>query len=428
METSNQASIQLLLENLCKSIYKDVNASNSTIAHRGLKPSVQQTHDGSNNIPEKLLKKCKLRSFEILLKKSQQKTPDEGYSDIIDPIRELKFSQFEYNIYVGQMRPHFDAYGQIREKQQQKILRKYDLFQECCKFVDENDYFRGAQSDGYSILWLLTLLKNYSSMDLAMEYESNESYFSIEINAMPKFPTLKPKIFRLNWQPDSVLEGNPYCSSLRRLHSSFTSLQHNEQKSEYDECINKPASHSIKVVLDSIKKQKTSKTICYTGNKWEELGMHYEFDEENSDEKFSSLCEKRFCTESRLAALHLMAIRASRNSDFFEAKIVQKKEFVEHIKLLLIGIESESFVYDQQTMSFKAHEYLTVDGMMPNTIKHFISDFIECGTCYRRLKTLISSNIEGFKLKCDGFLFKVSSHYTFKGPRIYSFINYIGFI
>ena len=100
-----------------------------------------------------------------------------------------------------------------------------------------------------------------------------------------------------------------------------------------------------------------------------------------------------------------MAIVAERQQQPFQAHIIDSKRFNEHIKLLLIGIESESFMYDPNGMTFKLVEHLTVENILPGTIAHFVLDFIECGACYKRLKSLISTN--NFQLKYNGFVFKV---------------------
>lgn len=406
MEESKQVSIQSLLENLCKSVYKDLISSN-IIAHRASTTNGDQIHDSSNNIPEKLLKKCKLRAYEIILKKSQQKSPDEGYADVINPIRELRFNQFEYNIYVGQMRPHFHAYGQIKEKQQQKILKKYYLFEECIKYVEEHDYFRNEKNDGYLILWFLVLLKNNFSIDLKEDSEFNESYFSLNVKELPKFPMLKPKLFHLNWHSDVVLHENPYCNSMRRFDRDFNSHKNLEDIFDLNECQKQTAANSIKSVLNAIKKQQTSKTVIYMSNKWEELGKCYTFDGLHDNAKLASLFEKKFCSELATASLNLLAIKDSRNGNCTEALIVEKTEFIEHIKLLLIGVESESFTYDQQEKCFKIIKPLAVENLMPCTINNFMSDFLECGTCFRKLKRLITNNIDGTQPKCAGFLIKV---------------------
>lgn len=414
METSNQDSIRSLLDELCKCIYKDWTSSQNAIAHRTKRPSVQHSNDNNHKIPEKLLKKCKIRSYEILLKKTHLRklpndllTQDEGYSDIINPIRELKFSQFEYNIYVGRMRAHFDEYGLVNEKRKTKILKKHELYVECVKTVESDDYFRDEQRDGHSILTFLILLKNNCSEETSNASKCDESLFAIDFEQMPSFPTFQPKLFKLNWKPDLALHQNPYCSLMRKLNSS-ASLFHLPSQTLSSDRNRIQRNHIISSdIFDGNVKRNSSNTIYYTSNKWEELGRRYVLDENCDEQQFSSFFEKKFITESNSSIFDIMAIVASQHNRVFQARIVDSGLFIEHIKLLLIGVESESFSYDENTMSFNMFEHLTIKNVMPSTIAQFMDDFIECGTCYKRLKIIVSRNTESAQLKYKGFLFKV---------------------
>ncbi|XP_055309064.1 gamma-tubulin complex component 6-like isoform X1 [Sitodiplosis mosellana] len=408
-QQSDQVSIQLLLDDLCKSIYKDVNASKDVIAHSLYRPSGHQKND---TIPEELLKKCRKKAFETLLRKSNVKSLsasrssiDEGYSEIIDPVRELQYSQFEYSIFVGEMRPNFGPYGFIKERQEKKILKKLELFKECVQFVDGNDYFCNEQNDGYSILWFLTLLKNKSNMDTLL---AAESYFSLALNQMPSFPVIQVKYFKLNWEPNVELEHNPYCQAMRKL-SRRSKLFHLpglaglvDQSSRQTSTQIQP--NIVQEVLDSVRNRIRPSNIYYEANKWEHQGLRIALNKDTDPELIASLYEKKFCTELPDTALNLMAIAAERHQQQFQAHIIDSKRFNEHIKLLLIGIESESFVYDPSSMTFRLVEHLTVENILPDTIAHFVLDFIECGACYKRLKSLISTN--NFQLKYNGFVFK----------------------
>ncbi|XP_031626701.1 gamma-tubulin complex component 6 [Contarinia nasturtii] len=404
---SHQMSIQFLLDELCKSIYKDVNASKDVIAHSFCQPSGPQKYE---IISEDLLKKCRKKSFEILLKKSNVKSIsanrsisiDEGFSDAIDPVRELKYSQFEYSIFVGEMRPNFGPYGLINDRLEKKILEKHDLFQECVRFVDGNDYFCHEQNDGYSILWFLTLLKNESKIDTLLTIES---YFPLAIDQLSSIPARQPKYFKLNWQPSVELQKNPYCNAMRKLNRRTKQFQ-------LPAIMNETIKHSIaqiqpnlvEEVLEKVRSRIRPSNIYYEANRWEHQGLRIPLNKDTDPVLIASLCEKKFCTELPDASLNLMALTAAKQKQHFRVSIIDSKRFNEHIKLLLIGIESESFVYDANTMTFSLLENLTIENIMPETIAHFVLDFIECGACYKRLKSLIGTN--NFQLKYNGFVFK----------------------
>ena len=49
---------------------------------------------------------------------------------------------------------------------------------------------------------------------------------------------------------------------------------------------------------------------------------------------------------------------------------------------------------------------ITIEGVLPGTIEYFVEDFLECGTCYKRMQTMIMK--KDYKLMFEGFMFKVS--------------------
>lgn len=407
-KSSNQTSIQLLLDDLCKSIYKDVNAPKDVITHRLYQPSGQQKCD---SIPEELLKKCKKNAFEILLTKSNVKSLsasrssiDEGYCDVINPAQELQFSQFEYSIFVGEMRPHFGPYGFVRDREEKKIMEKLSLFKECVQLVDGNDYFCNDQSDGYAILWFLKLLKNKSNIDPLLTVEP---FFSLALDQVPSFPVMQNKYFKLNWQPKVELVQNPYCGAMRKLNrkSNLFHLPSLMNAISREEHVQTPKNF-VEEVLDSVRSRIRPSNIYYECNRWEHQGLRIPLNKDTDPEVIASLYEKKFCTELSDAPLNMLAIVASQQQQPFQARIVDKQLFNEHIKLLLIGIESESFIFDANTITFSLLKNLTIENIMPEILGNFVLDFIECGSCYKRLKSLIITN--NFQLKYNGFVFKVS--------------------
>lgn len=408
-ETTNQMSIQSLLDDLCRSIYKDVNIPNERVTQRLFQPSGQQKYD---NIPEEVLKRCKKSAFEILLKKSNVKSLsasrsslDEGYSDAFDPVRELQFNQFEYSIFVGEVRPHFGPYGFIKERQEKKILAKYDLFKECVQFIDGNEYFCDEQGDGYSILWFLTLLKNNSNVDTLLTVEP---FFSLALDQVPSFPVMQPTFFKLNWQPNAELSQNPYCGAMQKLNRRSNLFHLPGLSNEKSQALNMTMQKSfVEEVLEDVKNRIRPSNIYYESNRWEHHGLCIPLNKDTDPAVIASLYEKSFMSERSDAPLNLLAIEAAKRGERFQARIIDRNLFNEHIKLLLIGIESESFMYDAENETFNLLENLTIENVIPATIAHFVLTFIECGICYKRLKALIHSN--NFQLKYNGFVFKVKS-------------------
>src|ERR1700744_2279139 len=99
----------------------------------------------------------------------------------------------------------------------------------------------------------------------------------------------------------------------------------------------------------------------------------------------------------------LLAIGTSKP---FEVKFIQLPQFIADIKLLLTGIPSDSFHFDQEKLIFRMETNLSVENISPETMASSVSSFLECGSCYRRLQMLLSRNPIDFKYKFNGFVFK----------------------
>lgn len=420
LEPSVELSVNHLLDELCKSLYVDKLSKCTTASVQVLnRPRTSHKSVEQKAIPIKLLRRCKNRAYEILLKKNPiDEAKDEGFAEISDPLFEIRFSQFEYNLFVGQMRSEFEAYGHLNENIKKKIVQKHAMFGECIESIEKCPYFGDERSDGHAILMLLVLLRR-NQMELVGDDE--QSIFGLNVNALPELRLNEPKWCRLNW-PQTQTERNPYCgeNAWRVLNSNFKAslfatplnATQNAFGSKYD--VNSglhlrrsnrtPASQTQPVHAEQHRPKfakKVSIAIQYTSNKWEQLGQRYVLRE--SDDLLETPFEPKFASEMSETALHLAAAKSLANHQLFEANIVSTRKFIEHLKSLLVGIESDSFLYDSSSASFRMVDNLTVDdAILPESIEHFVRDFIECGTCYKRLKLII-------KMKHDGFLFRAMS-------------------
>jgi gamma-tubulin complex component 6 len=86
------------------------------------------------------------------------------------------------------------------------------------------------------------------------------------------------------------------------------------------------------------------------------------------------------------------------------------------IKLLLIGIESESFKRAEDTLKFYATMNSSCEDI--SDLSHFLDAFLEAGTCFKRLKTYTSKSPFNQCHLFDGFLFKAFC------DRIVRFLNH----
>lgn len=407
--TAGEISVYKLLEELCQSVYKDVRTAENAAAPRAPRTSVLKSNDKNQTMPDKLLKKCKIRAYQILLKRGEDKLSgsthlDEGFSELIDPIAELRYSQFEYNLFLGQMSAQFHAYGHVSEAHKAEIMRKVATFEECLHFIETEPYFVGKHSDGYAVLTLFAQLKNSGKLSSSEPTTINVSPFSIKPDKIASLDLPEPKIFTLNWA--SQTRGNPYCGALvenkildsfqRQLTKCENVPQTQPQSSPHDE--------------DNMKRNlgtRCTNTVQYTSNKWEQFGCRYVLQDKDKCNECKMKYETQFASEAPKALLNFMASKALSQRQLFQARFVNHQLFIEHVKSLLVGIESDSFVYDHINVTFRMVDYLTVENVLPASMKSFVHDFLECGTCYKRLKKIAARNSNNLKLKYDGFVFKV---------------------
>lgn len=136
-------------------------------------------------------------------------------------------------------------------------------------------------------------------------------------------------------------------------------------------------------------------------NTWENL-------EESQD-----LQLKIFSSESSTSIYHHLKSVSRGNS---EVNFVSLPKLLNDIKLLLIGIESESFKRDKDTLKF----HVTINWACEDIsdLSHFLDGLLEAGTCFKRLKTYTSKNPYNQCHIFDGFLFKAFC------DRVVKFLNH----
>lgn len=100
---------------------------------------------------------------------------------------------------------------------------------------------------------------------------------------------------------------------------------------------------------------------------------------------------------------HLMQMRGHK----FETCPMTCVAFLRDLKSLTVGIQSDIFYYNE-SMLFWINPFITVEGLLPETVNSYAQIFQECGTCYKCLQTLIQK--KDYKFMFEGFIFRVSDH------------------
>lgn len=132
-------------------------------------------------------------------------------------------------------------------------------------------------------------------------------------------------------------------------------------------------------------------------------------------EETQDLTLKNFSSESSTSIYHhLKSLAISRGTSEFNSVTLPK--LINDIKLLIIGIESESFKRAEDTLKF----YTTINWSCEDIsdLSHFLDSFLEAGSCFKRLKTYTSKNPFNQCQIFDGFLFKAFC------DRVVKFLNH----
>ncbi|KAG4065506.1 hypothetical protein HA402_013276 [Bradysia odoriphaga] len=270
---------------------------------------------------------------------------------------------------------------------------KFSALEECCRLVERDEYFRSEI--GQSVMAFLLKLRNTGKCSDQNELTMPQYFFnsSAAVQRSPYF-FLPPDMLRFSEDTRGVLRfrrGNSTCEK------SFFGIPVENQSNKLlitsctrsEDCYFTPSMHERPETSRLPAKAPIDSTIIRCG-RWDNLGQPMDY----LNARFSSEVD---CTNQLLAF-------ASRSKS--EVKFVQLSQFIGDVKLLLTGIPSDSFHFDEKTLTFRMEENVSVENISPETMESSVLPFLECGCCYRRLQLLLSRNPVDFKHKFDGFVFK----------------------
>lgn len=139
--------------------------------------------------------------------------------------------------------------------------------------------------------------------------------------------------------------------------------------------------------------------------------------------------ERPFVTESPSATFHLMNLVERQSGGEYSLKVVPEPFYLMNLKYLCTGVESDCFKYDPVEVSFCPQERgLTVCHFAAETVVEMNRQFIEFGTCFKRLELATSVIPETRTMPVEGFVYKSLSkavnqflfsirHFIFNGPK-----------
>ncbi|XP_055534566.1 gamma-tubulin complex component 6 [Wyeomyia smithii] len=144
----------------------------------------------------------------------------------------------------------------------------------------------------------------------------------------------------------------------------------------------------------------SSEPIVSVSRKREQV---FNFNWENLGNRFVPI-ENSFASECN-ATLHLKALEANHSRETIDVKVVRNEDFLGDVTLLLIGISSRCFRYDDSNR-FLMVDNFTVDGVSCTAMKAVVDQFVELGTCFRRLQKMTKKNPYNHAMLLEGFVFK----------------------
>ncbi|KOC68778.1 Gamma-tubulin complex component 6 [Habropoda laboriosa] len=124
--------------------------------------------------------------------------------------------------------------------------------------------------------------------------------------------------------------------------------------------------------------------------------------------------ESMFITDTSIAAIHLEKIKQMNNLPLLSEKImntvllleeVPVKEFINDVKSMLLGVESDSFEYRNVT-GFTLRKNISVYGVCSESLENICQEAIHWGNCFRFLSHLVILKPRSSKLSQEGLIFK----------------------
>lgn len=131
--------------------------------------------------------------------------------------------------------------------------------------------------------------------------------------------------------------------------------------------------------------------------RWEHLGESINLEQR----------EPTFASETEQANLHMLSINEAQENGCIPLHLIPVDRFIGDLKLLLVGVASLTFRYDEDSLCFRmANSDITIENVAKTTLATIVESFLECGSCCARLRILCTSDSTNFQMKFNGFVFQ----------------------
>ncbi|CAH0625412.1 unnamed protein product [Chrysodeixis includens] len=141
------------------------------------------------------------------------------------------------------------------------------------------------------------------------------------------------------------------------------------------------ASSSVKSEVKEVFRAKTDDDVDI----WE---LATQVEKDIPDDIWEMVCKLPPINERQLLASSSRELglwRQTYNSCLTELNIISEKQFIRHIMYLIIGVETSSFPFSEETNSFYMRENLVLECISKRHTEGFVSELLLVGTYYRRL-------------------------------------------
>lgn len=128
--------------------------------------------------------------------------------------------------------------------------------------------------------------------------------------------------------------------------------------------------------------------LFYTSHCWENLGRTFSLTV--STESDIKRGQMNFGSDTADVLLPLDVAHAKSKHLLTSFCTIPMYVLIKHVKTLLTGIESTTFRFNSAHGTFEMLPDVTVDGVQTATMRQILNEFLECGTCYKRIKMLIN--------------------------------------
>ncbi|XP_023941347.1 gamma-tubulin complex component 6 [Bicyclus anynana] len=366
-----------------------------------------------------LTAKLRSQAYEIILKRSPSEIPESSVDPVIDLLSHYFVSQ--------QTAKNVAEYKRsIKLKELVNTIR-------CMDFGDKTEYV-------HQVLKLLNCLKNSVPQDLSTEMYQNPFSFGLLNEMLPKpkievfgspepYPYYPQYVFELPYSvkcsaftPNYTSQCNtevtielfnsrgahpenqsqsgtvktlfspmtlpsmtstafsPYCDSV------MLNFPHLKNPRDIQISCSQSTETNAKVTLASTEME--TKEVFHKPNTVDIWELASQVDKDIPEDIWDIVAKMPQTKERQLISTSIREVALWRKiyrSDLQDLSVISEKQFIRHIMYLIIGVETDSFKFNEESKSFNMKDNLVLEGISKEHLKSYVAPLLLVGTFYKRL-------------------------------------------